>query len=162
VWLKLAKKGSGIESVSQAEAVEAALCYGWIDGQAQSIDESYWLQRFTPRTARSKWSKRNRARAIQLIERGEMKPAGLREVERAKSDGRWHAAYDAPSTATVPDDLRVELQRNPEAREFFASLDSRNRYAILHRIQDAKRPETRARRIAKFVEMLNERQKLYP
>jgi uncharacterized protein YdeI (YjbR/CyaY-like superfamily) len=162
VWLKLAKKGSGIESVSQAEAVEAALCYGWIDGQAQSIDENYWLQRFTPRTARSKWSKRNRARAIQLIERGEMKPAGLREVERAKSDGRWHAAYDAPSTATVPDDLRVELQRNPEAREFFASLDSRNRYAILHRIQDAKRPETRARRIAKFVEMLNERQKLYP
>ena len=162
VWLKLAKKGSGIESVSQAEAVEAALCYGWIDGQAQSIDENYWLQRFTPRTARSKWSKRNRARAIQLIERGEMKPVGLREVERAKSDGRWHAAYDAPSTATVPDDLRVELQRNPEAREFFASPDSRNRYAILHRIQDAKRPETRTRRIAKFVEMLNERQKLYP
>jgi uncharacterized protein YdeI (YjbR/CyaY-like superfamily) len=162
VWLKLAKKGSGIESVSQAEAVEAALCYGWIDGQAQSIDENYWLQRFTPRTARSKWSKRNRARAIQLIERGEMKPAGLREVERAKSDGRWDAAYDAPSTATVPDDLRVELERNPEAHEFFASLDSRNRYAILHRIQDAKRPETRARRIAKYVEMLNERQKLYP
>jgi uncharacterized protein YdeI (YjbR/CyaY-like superfamily) len=142
--------------------VEAALCYGWIDGQARSIDENYWLQRFTPRTARSKWSKRNRARAIQLIERGEMKPAGLREVERAKSDGRWDAAYDAPSTATVPNDLRVELERNPEAHEFFASLDSRNRYAILHRIQDAKRPETRARRIAKFVEMLNERQKLYP
>jgi uncharacterized protein YdeI (YjbR/CyaY-like superfamily) len=162
VWLKLAKKGSGIESISQAEAVEAALCYGWIDGQAQSIDENYWLQRFTPRTARSKWSKRNRARAIRLIERGEMKPAGLREVERAKSDGRWDAAYDAPSTATVPDDLRVELERNPEAHEFFASLDSRNRYAILHRIQDAKRPETRARRIARFVEMLNERQKLYP
>jgi uncharacterized protein YdeI (YjbR/CyaY-like superfamily) len=162
VWLKLAKKGSGVASISHAEAVEVALCYGWIDGQAQSVDENYWLQRFTPRTARSKWSKRNRARAIQLIERGEMKPAGLREVERAMADGRWDAAYDAPSTATVPDDLRRALERNRVAREFFETLDSRNRYAILHRIQDAKRPETRARRIAKFVEMLNEGQKLYP
>jgi uncharacterized protein YdeI (YjbR/CyaY-like superfamily) len=162
VWLKFARKGSGIESVSYPEAVEVALCYGWIDGQSKGLDEDYWLQRFTPRTARSRWSKLNRAKATKLIEGGEMKSAGLREVERAKADGRWDAAYNAPSTATVPDDLRQELERNRAAREFFDTLDSRNRYAILHRIQDAKRPETRARRIAKFVEMLSEGQKLYP
>jgi uncharacterized protein YdeI (YjbR/CyaY-like superfamily) len=161
VWLKLARKSSGVASVTYPEAVEVALCYGWIDGQSKSVDEKYWVQRFTPRTARSKWSKRNRAKATELIERGEMKPAGLREVERAKADGRWDAAYDAPSTATVPDDLRRELERNRAAREFFDTLDRRNRYAILHRIQDAKRPETRARRIAKFVEMLSEGEKLY-
>jgi uncharacterized protein YdeI (YjbR/CyaY-like superfamily) len=161
LWLKFAKKGSGLESVSFAEALEVALSYGWIDSQADSFDDQYWLVRFTPRRPRSKWSKRNREKATELIRRGVMKPAGLREVERAKADGRWDAAYDAPSTATVPDDLRRELEKNDKAREFFATLDSRNRYAILYRIQDAKRPETRARRIEKYVAMLSEQKKLY-
>ena len=147
LWLKVAKKGSGIDTVTYDQAVEIALCYGWIDGQVRSFDEDYYLQRFTPRRPRSKWSKINRQRAAALIERGEMKPAGMREVERAKADGRWDAAYDAPSTATVPDDLRRELEKNEAAREFFATLDSRNRYAILYQIQDAKKPETRVRRI---------------
>jgi uncharacterized protein YdeI (YjbR/CyaY-like superfamily) len=162
LWLKIAKKGSGIETVSYAEALEAALCYGWIDGQKASFDDRYWLQRFTPRKPRSKWSKINRQKATELIERGEMKPAGLREVERAKADGRWDAAYDAQSTATVPDDLRRELEKNEVARVFFSKLDSANRYAILYQIQDAKRPETRARRIAKYVAMLSEQKKIYP
>jgi uncharacterized protein YdeI (YjbR/CyaY-like superfamily) len=162
LWLKIAKKGSGIETISYAEALEVALCYGWIDGQKASFDEDYWLQKFTPRRPRSKWSKINRQKATELIERGEMKPAGLREVEWARSDGRWDAAYDAQSTATVPDDLRGELENNEVAREFFAALDSRNRYAILYQIQDAKRPETRARRIAKYVAMLSEQKKIYP
>jgi uncharacterized protein YdeI (YjbR/CyaY-like superfamily) len=160
--LKIAKKGSGIETVPYAEALEAALCYGWIDGQKASCGDHYWLQRFTPRRARSKWSKVNRQKATELIKRGKMKPAGLREVERAKQDGRWDAAYDAQSTATVPEDLRRELEKNEVAREFFARLDSRNRYAILYQIQDAKRPETRARRIAKYVAMLSELKKIYP
>ena len=162
LWLKIAKKGSGIDTVSYAEALDVALCYGWIDGQKASFDENYWLQRFTPRRARSKWSKVNRHKATELIETGEMKPAGLREVEQAKADGRWEAAYDAQSTATVPDDLRRELEKNDTAREFFAKLDSRNRYAVLYRIQDAKKPETRARRIEKYVAMMTEQEKLYP
>jgi uncharacterized protein YdeI (YjbR/CyaY-like superfamily) len=162
LWLKFAKKSSGIETVSFAEALDVALCYGWIDSQAGAFDERYWLQRFTPRRPRSKWSKRNRARATKLIEEGRMKPAGLREVERARADGRWEAAYDAQSTATVPEDFRRELEKNEEAREFFATLNSQNRYAILHRIQDARRPETRARRIEKYVAMLRDQKKLYP
>jgi uncharacterized protein YdeI (YjbR/CyaY-like superfamily) len=162
LWLKIAKKGSGIETVSYPEALEVALCYGWIDGQKASFDDPYWLQRFTPRRSRSKWSKVNRQKATELIERGAMKPAGLREVERAKADGRWDAAYDAQSTATVPDDLRRELEKNDAAREFFQTLNSANRYAILYQIGDAKKPETRARRIEKFVAMLAERKKLYP
>jgi uncharacterized protein YdeI (YjbR/CyaY-like superfamily) len=161
LWLKIAKKGSGLETVTYAEAVEVALCYGWIDGQVRKFDEDYYLQRFTPRRARSKWSKINRQKAMELIERGEMKPAGLREVERAKADGRWDAAYDAPSTAQVPDDLLRELEKNEPAREFFEKLDARNRYAILYQIGDAKRPETRARRIEKYVAMLNEGKKIY-
>ena len=162
LWLKFAKKDSGIETATYSEAVEAALCYGWIDGQKASFDDHYWLQRFTPRRPRSKWSKINRQKATELIERGEMKPAGLREVERAKADGRWDAAYDAQSTATVPEDLRRELDKNDRAREFFATLDSANRYAILYQIQDAKRPETRVRRIQNYVAMLNEQKKIYP
>ena len=162
LWLKFAKKGSGIETVTYDQAVEVALCYGWIDGQVTRFDEDYYLQRFTPRRSRSKWSKINRQKATELIERGEMKPAGLREVERAKADGRWDAAYDAPSTAMVPDDLRRELEKNGTARKFFSELDGRNRYAILYQIQDAKRPETRARRIAKYVAMLAEHKKPYP
>jgi uncharacterized protein YdeI (YjbR/CyaY-like superfamily) len=161
-WLKFAKKGSGLDTVTYAEAVEVALCYGWIDGQVRKLDENHYLQRFTPRRARSRWSKINRQKATQLIERGEMKPAGLREVERAKADGRWDAAYDAPSTVTVPEDLRRELEKNEPAREFFETLDGRNRYAILYQIQDARRPETRARRIEKYVAMLGEGKKIYP
>ena len=162
VWLKIAKKGSGLETVSYDQALEVALCYGWIDGQVRKFDEYYYLQRFTPRRPRSKWSKINRQKVTELIRRGEMKAAGLREVERAKADGRWDAAYDAPSTATVPEDLSRELQKNEKARKFFSELDGRNRYAILYQIQDAKRPETWARRIAKYVAMLAERKKPYP
>jgi uncharacterized protein YdeI (YjbR/CyaY-like superfamily) len=162
LWLKIAKKGSGIDTVSYAEALDVALCYGWIDGQKASFDDHHWLQRFTPRRPRSKWSKVNRVKATKLIKRGEMKPAGLREVERATQDGRWDAAYDAQSTATVPDDLRREFDKNEVARKFFSTLDSRNRYAILYQIQDAKKPETRARRIERYVAMLNEHKKIYP
>jgi len=162
LWLKIAKKGSDIETVSFAQALEVALCYSWIDSQADSFDERYWLQRFTPRRPRSKWSKGNLAKVTKLIEEGRMKPAGFREVERAKADGRWEAAYDAQSTATVPEDLQRELGNNEVAREFFATLDSRNRYAILYQIQDAKKPETRARRIEKYVAMLSEQKKIYP
>jgi uncharacterized protein YdeI (YjbR/CyaY-like superfamily) len=162
LWLKIAKTNSGLATVSYAEALDVALRYGWIDGQKGSYDDDWWLQRFSPRKPRSKWSKVNRAKAEELIERGEMHPAGLREVERAKADGRWDAAYDAQSTATVPEDLRRALDEHDTARAFFATLDSRNRYAILHRIQDAKKPETRARRIEQFVAMLDQRQKLYP
>jgi uncharacterized protein YdeI (YjbR/CyaY-like superfamily) len=162
LWMKIAKKGSGIESVSYGQAVEVTLCYGWIDGQVRSFDEDYYLQRFTPRRPRSKWSKVNRKKVTKLMNRGEMKAAGLREVERAKADGRWDAAYDSPSSATVPEDLLRELEKNEKAREFFSELDGRNRYAILYQIQDAKRPETRARRIVKYVAMLAEQKKLYP
>ncbi len=162
LWLKIAKKGSGLETVTYDQAVEIALCYGWIDGQARKLDEHYYLQRFTPRRPRSNWSKINRQRATELIERGKMKPAGLREVERAKADGRWEAAYDSPSTATVPEDLLRELEKNEKAREFFSKLDGRNRYAILYRIQDAKRPETRTQRIAEYVAMLAEQKKPHP
>jgi uncharacterized protein YdeI (YjbR/CyaY-like superfamily) len=162
LWLKIAKKGSGIETVTQPEALEVALCYGWIDSQAKTFDGDYWLQRFTPRKPRSKWSRVNREKVEKLIEAGRMKPAGLREVERARSDGRWEAAYEAQSRATVPDDLRRDLEKSKVAREFFDTLDSRNRYAILHRIQDAKKPQTRARRIQKYVAMLNEEKKIYP
>jgi uncharacterized protein YdeI (YjbR/CyaY-like superfamily) len=162
VWIKFARKGSGIPTLTYMEALHAALCFGWIDGQARGLDDAFYLQRFTPRRARSIWSKRNRDFATALIESGRMQPAGLREVERAKADGRWDAAYDAPSTATVPDDLRAALDANPAAAEFFAGLSGQNRYAVLHRIQTAKRPETRARRIEKFVAMLAAGETLHP
>ena len=162
LWVKFAKKNSGIETVTYAEALEEALCYGWIDGQTKSFDEYYWLQRFTPRRPRSKWSRVNREKVTVLVEAGKMKPAGLREVERARADGRWEAAYESQSKATVPDDLRRELDENPKAAAFFETLVRSSRYAILYQIQDAKRPETRARRIQKYVTMLNERRKPYP
>jgi uncharacterized protein YdeI (YjbR/CyaY-like superfamily) len=161
VWLKLAKKASGIASVTQSEAVEVALCFGWIDGQAKPVDDDHWLQRFTPRRARSRWSKINRDRATALVERGEMQPAGLREIERARADGRWDAAYEGARTATVPDDLQAALDADPRASEFFANLSSANRYAILYRVQDAKRPETRARRIEKYVAMCREHRTIH-
>jgi len=162
VWLAIAKKGSGIASVSYAEALDGALAYGWIDGRKEALDGERWLQRFTPRAARSRWSKINREKAEALVARGEMRPAGLAEVERAKADGRWDAAYDGQRRAAVPDDLQKALDANPAARAFFAALDSANRYAILYRIHDAKKPETRARRIEKLVAMLAEGKKIHP
>jgi uncharacterized protein YdeI (YjbR/CyaY-like superfamily) len=162
LWLKLAKKGAPIASISYDEAVESALCYGWIDGQKGAYDERFWLQRFTPRGPRSKWSKINREKASQLLAEDRMKTAGLAQVEQAKEDGRWEAAYESQRTATVPEDLRRELEKDPEAKAFFATLDSANRYAILYRLKDAKRPETRARRLAKYVAMLGAHEKLHP
>lgn len=162
VWLRIAKKGAGVRSVSYPEAIEAALCFGWIDGQKKGENEGYWLQRFTPRTARSPWSKINREKALRLIELGRMEAAGLREVERARRDGRWDRAYDPPSGATVPEDFQAVLDEIPSAKAFFATLDGRNRYAVLYRIQTAKKEETRARRIKQFAEMLSRREKIYP
>ncbi|MEU0517097.1 YdeI/OmpD-associated family protein [Streptosporangium sp. NPDC006007] len=162
VWLKIAKKDSGIATVSYAEALDIALCYGWIDGRRDRVDDEYWQQRFSPRRAGSKWSKNNRNNVAKLLEQGRMKPAGLLQVEAAKTDGRWDAAYESQSTITVPDDLQRALERNPAAQEFFTTLDSRNRYAVLYRVQDAKKPETRARRIEKYVAMLGEQKKIYP
>ena len=154
IWLKFAKKDSWIASVVYAQAVAVALSYGWIDGQAKRLDDHHYLQRFTPRRSRSKWSKINREKAERLIAEGRMRPAGLREVERAKQDGRWDEAYDSPTTATVPDDFQAALDAEPAAAEFFSSLGSTKRYSFLYRIADAKRPETRAKRIAEFVELL--------
>ncbi|MGW4023140.1 YdeI/OmpD-associated family protein [Streptomyces sp. NPDC005009] len=162
VWLRIPKKGSGITGVDYATALESALCYGWIDGHKKGLDDTHWLQRFTPRRARSRWSAVNRQKALDLIEQGRMRPPGLREVEKARADGRWEAAYASPSTATVPDDLRAALDAAPGAGDFFGALDSRNRYAILHRIEEAKRPQTRAARIEKFVAMLAEGKKIHP
>jgi uncharacterized protein YdeI (YjbR/CyaY-like superfamily) len=161
IWLKFAKKGSGIESVVYAEALDIVLCHGWIDGQTKRIDGDHYLQRFTPRRQRSKWSKRNRAKAEQLIAEGRMRPSGLREVERAREDGRWDDAYDSPSIATVPEDFRRALEAKPAALEFFESLGSTKRYSFLYRINDAKRPETRAKRIAEYVELLAQRKTLH-
>lgn len=162
VWIRMAKKASGLASIDHPEALEVALCYGWIDGQRKSEDAQYFLQRFTPRTARSIWSKINRDKVLKLIDDGRMQPAGLAEIERARADGRWDAAYDAQSVATVPPDLQAALDANRKAKAFFATLDSRNRFAILFRTQGAKKPETRARRIAQFVEMLAKGEKVYP
>ena len=162
LWLKIAKQASEIATVSYAEAIEVALCYGWIDGQKDRFDETAWLQRFTPRGPRSKWSQINRGKAEELIAGGAMQAAGLREVERARADGRWDAAYASQRTAEVPEDLRQELEGNPAAAEFFATLSSVNRYAILYRLADAKKPETRARRLAQFVAMLNEGRTIHP
>lgn len=162
VWLRIAKKGANVRSVSYLQAVDAALCFGWIDGQKKSDDESYWLQRFTPRSGKSIWSKINREKATRLIELGQMNATGLREVERAKRDGRWDGAYDSPSGATIPADFQAVLNKIPRAKAFFATLDSRNRYALLFRIQTAKKAETRARRIKQFAEMLSQQQKIYP
>lgn len=162
VWLRIAKKDSGIASVDYPTAVEEALCWGWIDGQRKSQDEHYFMQRFTPRTRRSIWSQVNRDKVTKLIDEGRMQPAGHAEIERAKADGRWDAAYEGVAKATVPPDLQAALDADRKAAKFFATLDSRNRFAILFRTQGAKKPETRARRIAQFVEMLARGEKIYP
>jgi len=162
LWLRLAKKGSPIQSLSYAEALEAALCYGWIDAQKRGESEHAWLQRFTPRRDKSIWSKVNREKATALIKAGRMQPAGLEQVQRAKQDGRWDAAYDPPSSAEVPDDLQAALDQNARAKAFFGTLDRANRFAVLWRVQTAKRAETRARRIRQFVEMLERHEKIHP
>ncbi|ESS40660.1 putative periplasmic membrane protein [Burkholderia cenocepacia KC-01] len=161
-WLRFAKKGVGQRTVSYEEAVESALCHGWIDGQKKAESEQYWLQRFTPRSAKSIWSKINKDKAEALIVAGRMRPAGLREIERAKQDGRWEAAYTSASNSIVPDDLQAALDANPKAAKFFATLNSRNRYAILFRIQHARKPETRARKIAEFIDMLKRGETFHP
>jgi uncharacterized protein YdeI (YjbR/CyaY-like superfamily) len=161
VWVRIAKVASGIPSVTPAQAIESCLCFGWIDSQRMPRDDTTYLQKYTPRRARSKWSKINRARAEELIAEGRMRPAGLAEIERAKGDGRWEAAYDSPRNMTVPEDLQRALDGDPRAKEEFAVLDATNRYAILYRIHDAKKPETRARRIAQFVEMLSRHEAIY-
>lgn len=154
VWLRIAKKDSGIATVTYAEALDVALCFGWIDGQKRGFDATWFLQRFTPRTQRSRWSKINTEHVARLIAEGRMRPAGLAHVEAARADGRWEAAYASQANATVPPDLRAALDANPAAAARFATLSGANRYAILYRVQDAKRPETRARRIDRFVAML--------
>jgi uncharacterized protein YdeI (YjbR/CyaY-like superfamily) len=154
VWLQIAKKDSGIATVTYAQALDVALCVGWIDGQRRGFDERWFLQRFTPRKARSRWSKINTEHVARLIAEGRMRPAGLAQVEAARADGRWDAAYASQANATVPPDLQAALDANPAAAAFFATLRGANRYAILYRVQDARRPETRARRIERFVAML--------
>ena len=162
LWLRIAKAASPLRSVTYAEALDVALCFGWIDGQKTSHDGDSFLQKFTPRQKRSPWSKRNRDHVARLIAAGEMHPAGLAAVEAAKADGRWDRAYDSARTVTVPDDLRAALDAHPDAKAFFETLKGTNRYAILYRIQTAVKPETRARRIAEFVAMLGRGETLHP
>lgn len=162
IWLRLAKKGNGQPTLTYEQALESALCHGWIDGQKQKESDEYWLQRFTRRSTKSIWSKHNKDRAETLIAAGRMLPSGLREIEKAKADGRWEAAYTSASNSVVPDDLQAALNANPKASAFFATLNGRNRYAILFRIQNAKKPETRVRKIQEFIGMLNRGETLHP
>lgn len=162
LWIAIAKKASGVKSITHTEALDVALCFGWIDGQRRSHDETYFLQRFTPRRSRSPWSEINQVKIRVLTEAGRMKSAGQSEVDRAKRDGRWDAAYKGSRTIEVPEDLQSELDDDPKAAAFFATLKSQNRYAILYRIGEAKRPVTRARRIAKFMDMLRNGETHYP
>lgn len=161
VWLKIAKKGAEEPSVTYEEAVELALCFGWIDSQIRRFDDQHYVQRFTPRRPRGRWSKINREKAEALIEAGRMRPAGLAEVEAARADGRWDAAYEGQRSAKVPPDLQRELDASPAAAEFFGSLSGANRYAIIYRLEEAKKPETRERRLRKFVAMLEQGEKIH-
>ncbi|HET7446135.1 MAG TPA: YdeI/OmpD-associated family protein [Solirubrobacterales bacterium] len=161
IWLKIAKKGAEEPSVTYAEALELALCFGWIDSQKRGHDDQHFLQRFTPRRPRGRWSKINREKAEALIAAGSMRPTGLVEVEAAQADGRWEAAYEGQGTAQVPEDLQRELDGSPAAAEFFAGLDGANRYAVIYRLNEAKRPETRERRLRKFVAMLERGEKIH-
>ena len=162
VWLKISKKDSGIPSVTYEEALDVALCYGWIDGQKKGFDDQYWLQKFTPRGPKSIWSKINTEKAERLIASGEMKPAGLKAIEAARNDGRWDAAYASQKNISVPEDFQAALDKNKKAKAFFATLNSVNRYAILFRIHNAKRSETRLKRIQRFVEMLERGEMVHP
>jgi uncharacterized protein YdeI (YjbR/CyaY-like superfamily) len=161
LWLRLAKKDSGLKSVTYQEALEVALCYEWIDGQKRPEDERTWLQRFVPRSPKSVWSKINREKAFALIASGEMKAAGSEAVENAKKDGRWDTAYESSSKATVPADFQAALDANPQAKAFFEVLDRANRYAVLWRIQTVKKVETRTRKIQQFIEMLERKEKIH-
>ena len=160
IWLQLAKKDSGIPSITYEEAVEVALCYGWIDGQKKGYDDKYWLQKFTPRGPKSIWSKINTEKAERLIASREMKPAGLKAIEAARQDGRWEAAYASQKNISIPEDFQAALNKNSKAKAFFSTLKSAERYSILFRIHTAKRPETRAKRIQQFVEMLERNEKV--
>jgi uncharacterized protein YdeI (YjbR/CyaY-like superfamily) len=162
VWLRHAKKGAPEPSVSYQEALEVALCFGWIDGQKRSLDAHHYLQRWSPRRARSLWSKVNRDKVLRYIEEGKMQPAGLAEIERARQDGRWDAAYDSASTATVPADLQAAFDRHPGAAAFFAGLTSQNRYAVLFRVQTAKKAETRAKKVEEYAAMLARGETVHP
>jgi uncharacterized protein YdeI (YjbR/CyaY-like superfamily) len=161
IWLKIAKKNAPVPSVTYAEALELALCFGWIDSQKRGHDERHFLQRFTPRRPRGRWSRINREKAEALIAAERIRPTGLAEVEAAKADGRWEAAYEGQRTAAVPDDLRSALDASPAAAEFFAGLDGANRYAVIYRLNDAKKPETRQRRLRKFIAMLERGEKIH-
>jgi len=161
VWLQFFKKGSGMTSITYADALDVALCFGWIDGQIKSHDEQSWIQKFTPRRPRSMWSRRNRDLIERLTNSGKMRPAGLKEVEAAKADGRWDRAYDSPSKMTVPEDFLKALAKNPKAMKFFKTLNKANTYAITWRLQTAKRPETRQKRMKEFIEMLAAGKKLH-
>jgi len=161
VWLKLAKKDSGIPSVTYAEALDIALCYGWIDGQKNSFDEKYFLQKFTPRRPKSIWSKINVEKVERLIASGQMKPSGLKAIEAAKADGRWKQAYSSQKNISVPEDFQSALDKNKKAKAFFETLNSSNRYPFLFRIETAKKAETRAKRIQQFVEMLEKNEKFH-
>jgi uncharacterized protein YdeI (YjbR/CyaY-like superfamily) len=162
LWLRLAKKSSDLRSVTYKEALEVALCYGWIDGQKKPESEAAWLQRFLPRGSKSLWSKINREKALAMIASGEMKPAGLEAIESAKKNGPWEAAYDSPSKSTVPDDFQAALNANPQAKAFFEIIDRTNRYAVLWRIQTAKKAETRVKKIEQFIAMLERGEKIHP
>ena len=151
LWLQIAKKEGGKSSVSYQEALDIALCFGWIDGQKGKLDEEYWLQKFTPRRKQSPWSAINVAKAEKLIEGGRMREAGFKEIERAKIDGRWDRAYEPQSKATIPDDLQAAFDANPELFEFYKSQNSQERFAILPRLQTAKNPETREKRLREFM-----------
>lgn len=161
-WLKLAKKSAKVTSVSRQEAIDGALCHGWIDGQLDKFDDDWWLVRFTPRKSNSKWSEKNRDRASELLNLKRMSAAGLREIQQAKADGRWDQAYAPQSTAAIPADLSAALAKNKKAMSFFASLDGANRYAIVYRVQTAKKPETRASRIETFIDMLSRGETIHP
>jgi uncharacterized protein YdeI (YjbR/CyaY-like superfamily) len=162
VWIMMAKKDAGIDSVRYPEVLDSALCFGWIDGRREALDERYFLQRFQPRRPRSRWSRINRDKVERLSSEGRMRPAGLAEVERAKADGRWEAAYESQKNSTVPDDLQRELDARPTAKASFDRLSRQDRFTILYQLQDAKRPETRARRLAKFVERLDAGEAIRP
>ena len=161
IWMRIAKKGSGLSSASYQEALDVALCYGWIDGQKRPFDDRTWLQRFTPRGPRSIWSKINTGKAEALIKSGRMRPAGLAAITAAKASGRWESAYQLGSNADIPPELEAALNAKPNAKAFFATLRGANRYAILFRVQTAKKPETRARRIADYVAMLERQETIY-
>ena len=161
LWLRLAKKGSDLRSLTYPEALEVALCYGWIDGQKRGESDQAWLQRFLPRSGKSIWSKINRQKAQALVAKGKMKPAGLAAIEAAKTCGRWESAYDSPKGSKIPPDFQSALDANPRARDFFATLDSANRYAVLFRIQTAKKAETRTRKIVEFIAMLKRHERIH-